>query len=157
MSPSCAKVVSSRALLVDSIQAQVQEGVDAEETWRNIMRVVSEVKTFIVTATSTHSGQWGLIHHLDEKFHLHWSLRDSKRLSLGNNSLLKLLHLKSINFLHAFCILQVGIWINCVGVLLYFLHTSCEQVSWCYWCWRWEAMGGLLHVGCCSPVDLGGS
>ena len=71
MSPSCAKVVSSESLLVDSIQAQVQEGVDAEETWRNMMRVVSEVKTFIVTATSTHSGQWGLIHHLDEKIHLH--------------------------------------------------------------------------------------
>ena len=60
MSPSCARVVSSGALLVDSIQAQVQEGVDAEETWRNMMRVVSEVKTFIVTTTSTHSEQWGL-------------------------------------------------------------------------------------------------
>ena len=71
MSPSCARVVSSGSLLVDSIQAQVQEGVDAEETWRNMMRVVSEVKTFIVTATGTHSDQWGLKHHLDEKFHLH--------------------------------------------------------------------------------------
>ena len=109
MSPSCAKVVSSRALLVDSIQAQVQEGVDVEETWRNIMRVVSEVKTFIVTATSTHSEQWGLIHHLNEKFDLHCSLRDSKRLSLGNNSLLKLLHLKSINCLHIFYTFHVGI------------------------------------------------
>ena len=48
-----------------------RRGGDLEEYYEYYEYYVSQVKTFIVTATSTHSGQWGLIHHLDEKFHLH--------------------------------------------------------------------------------------